>query len=79
MYTIVWWAHAFPEKLRQSSLFVPDVSIVGIDIGVGRYFGLGGQQQLPVCESTITRKMVPITGRASTFLEIFENYNLNPN
>ena len=27
----------------------------------------------------ITRKMVPITGRASTFLEIFENSNLNPN
>ena len=25
------------------------------------------------------RKMVSITGRASTFLEIFENSNLNPN
>ena len=30
-------------------------------------------------DSVITRKMVPITGRASTFLEIFENSNLNPN
>ena len=26
-----------------------------------------------------TRKMVPITGRASTLLEIFEKSNLNPN
>ena len=26
-----------------------------------------------------TRKMVPTTGRASTFLKIFENSNLNPN
>ena len=30
-------------------------------------------------EQTLTRKMAPITGRASTFLEIFENSNLNPN
>ena len=28
------------------------------------------------CARPITRKMVPITGRASTFLEIFENSNL---
>ena len=31
------------------------------------------------CNKSYTRKMVPITGRASTFLEIFENSNLNPN
>ena len=27
----------------------------------------------------VSRKMVPITGRGSTFLEIFENSNLNTN
>ena len=39
----------------------------------------GGLDALLDLQLEVARKMVPITGRASTFLEIFESSNLNPN